>query len=85
MVRPGTEEPIGERIKLMRTKKKPKATGYSVRFNFAEAFKDAIANLPDSPRPKPDPGRQVVVTSIGTVIGGTRPEKGLYVTVTASY
>ena len=56
-------------------KNKPEATGYSVSFNFGEAFQNAVTNLPPPIPEHPDPGRNIVVISVGTYKGGTRPER----------
>lgn len=64
-------------------KNRPEATGYSATFNFTEAFQNAVNNLPPPVPERPDPGRNIVVVSIGTYKGGTRPERGLSVTVQA--
>jgi hypothetical protein len=58
------------------------ATGYSLQFDFSEAFQDALAKLSSmSGVTKPHTGRRFEVSSIGTITGGTAPERGLYVAI----
>lgn len=67
-------------------KKKPEATGYSTKFDFGEAFQDAVSKLPPPPPQRLPPPiiRQIVVISIGMTVTGTPVQRGLYVTVRAS-
>lgn len=60
----------------------PEVMGYSARFDFGEAFQDAMSKLPPPERlPNPDIGSEVKVVFIGAVVGGTAPDRGLMVGV----
>jgi hypothetical protein len=48
-----------------------RAIGYSTKFDFGEAIKDAISKLPsESPPLHPDAAKEVVVTEITARSGG---------------
>ena len=57
-------------------------TGYSLGFDFTEAFRDAMSKLTPVSQILPDVGRPIRVTAIGTVLGGNMVPRGLYVTIT---
>jgi hypothetical protein len=57
------------------------ATGYSDSFDFAEAFHDAIRQLPDRGAGIPDWLNTYEVTSIGAEIGGIAGFNHMYVKV----
>ena len=56
-----------------------KATGYSARFSFEEAFDDAIAKLPAL---YPDELQDFLVTETGALVGSIAGLHTMYVTVT---
>lgn len=58
------------------------ATGYSEAFDFGEAFRDAVRNLPPDQNNFPDKLSTVSVTSIGGVYGGFAGIAKMYVKVT---
>ncbi len=61
------------------------ATGYSETFSFADAFKDAIRNLPPDPNAFPDKLTFIKVESIGAESGGIVGINRLIVKVSTVY
>jgi hypothetical protein len=64
--------------------KPKKATGFSDDFSFAQAFQEAIANLPEDPNVFPDELTSIRVVAIGAHIGGIAGLRRMFVTITAS-
>jgi hypothetical protein len=59
------------------------ATGYSSNWELAEAFRDAIRNLPPDPHPYPDKLYQFTIVHLGAEIGGLAGLDRMKVTVQA--
>lgn len=59
------------------------AVGYSDKWDLAEAFRDAIKNLPPDPDSHPDKLYHFTVTSIGAEIGGIAGFDRMKVTIEA--
>lgn len=57
------------------------ASGYSSKWDFGEAFQDAIRNLPPDPHPFPDKLYHYTVISTGAEIGGIAGFNRMKVTV----
>lgn len=59
------------------------ATGYSDRFSFDEAFRDAVENLPPPDHEFPDQLTTVTVTNVGALFGGIVGFNKMFVSVKA--
>jgi hypothetical protein len=57
------------------------ASGYSTRFDFSEALREAVAALPPPPHPYPDQLTTVTVLEIGAELGGIAGFHHLFVRV----
>jgi hypothetical protein len=60
-----------------------RATGYSERFDFGEAFRDALRSLPGSRAGDPDTLTTVHVTDVGALLGGVGGIERMFVSVLA--
>jgi hypothetical protein len=58
-------------------------TGYSTRFDFREAYEDAVRNLPPDPDPFPDKLSTVTVEAVGGMYGGIMGMMKMFVRVSS--